>query len=472
MTKPIVAPIGSLPLVSRLTGPLVLAHVGLGLAADRSEVVATTHALSTLALGLVIALTTRHKVNVARIAAYIVGAEVFWRMSSANVPYEIAKYALSAIFLLALTRFYISPRTAGLPLLYLALLAPSTWMTVDALGFTNEARELISFNMSGPLALAVSIIFFRQCRFGWREIRSISWCLIAPIASVGSIALLGLMTADSVSFAGTSSLAASGGFGPNQVSAVLGLGATLAIIIAVRERSGHRAGPLLLALWFLSQASLTFSRGGLYNVVVALTLAATQYIRHSRYRVAFAGMLLVVGFLGAYSLVPRLDAFTRGQLYERYQDLDTTNRLEYAALDVEIFFRHLPFGVGPGVAATLRDPYFPVAAHTEYSRALAEHGIAGALALACLLAVGLRSLNQADSYSTRAWVLLTLGWALVEMAHSATRVAAVPFLFGIATVAWREESERHRIVQARQTNSARRSRLDAGFQSGMGREPG
>jgi uncharacterized membrane protein YGL010W len=72
--------------------------------------------------------------------------------------------------------------------------------------------------------------------------------------------------------------------------------------------------------------------------------------------------------------------------------------------------------------------------HTEFSRLLAEHGLFGLGALLLLALMTAQRFRQAQTPVSRAMVLSMMGWSLLFMAHSAMRLAAPAFLFGLAFV--------------------------------------
>ena len=71
-----------------------------------------------------------------------------------------------------------------------------------------------------------------------------------------------------------------------------------------------------------------------------------------------------------------------GGTYGERLVLDLTGRAQIYKIDLDIFSDYLLTGCGPGQANNLREIYGygkVVAAHTEFSRMLAEHGILGLL---------------------------------------------------------------------------------------------
>ena len=125
----------------------------LALAIPKHSRLAVLHALLVFGIGLVAAVMPRRSHLVAYAAAYITGAAVFWRMKAAKIPWEFDKYAIVAIFIVALV-FSVRIRRPALPLAYLALLVPSAFLTVSSVPW-DEAKAMLSFNLSGPITLAI-----------------------------------------------------------------------------------------------------------------------------------------------------------------------------------------------------------------------------------------------------------------------------------------------------------------------------
>ena len=241
-----------------------------------------------------------------------------------------------------------------------------------------------------------------------------------------------------------SNFTTSGGFGPNQVSAVLGLGAMLLMLVTVLEtKHWYRWIALSLALGLLVLSVLTFSRGGLYNFAAAILLASVFFIRRPGTRNSVLFILGVTILVCGYWVYPRLDSFTGGMLQERFSDIGLTNRAEIANTELEIWFDNPVLGVGPGMAKYEGIKYGQVftAAHTEYTRLLAEHGVLGILAILILLIMSLRAIRKAPGAAAQAWTAALLAWPLTEMTHAAMRVAAIGFIFGLALCGWMPEQQ-------------------------------
>jgi O-antigen ligase len=419
----------------------LVTHVPLALVLQQSTEIASVYAIATIGLGLWLALFSGRRRLVAAMALYIAAAETLWRMSSADVFWEAAKYTLVAMLALSLVRTSVRPRSLWLPLLYFVLLIPSALLTVSSLGF-SAARQEISFNLSGPLTLAICLVFFSTIRLRRGEAQVVLWGAIGPMVGVATAALGSILSSGSIEFTSESNLVAAAGFGPNQVSDALGVGALFCLYLVLRERRLHlQLVAFSLMVWFTTHALLTFSRGGVYSLAAAFVLIAVHYLAVRRGRWLFLSAVVLVGLISGSYLVPQLAAETEGQLQVRYENLETTNRLAIMREELDIWLENPLFGVGPGLAKYERAELTEsvVSTHTEFTRLLAEHGVAGLLALVLLIVILVASYRRARAAIDKAWVAGMAAWALTAMLHSATRIAAIPLVLALATIRWRDD---------------------------------
>jgi len=213
--------------------------------------------------------------------------------------------------------------------------------SLEFLGVTERARQLISFNLSGPLALTVLLIFFSQVEMDYAELRKWVWAVVYPILGTLTLAVYNTITATEIVFTGESLSVTSGGFGPNQVSAVLSLGAFLLVMIAItQEGKGGRFWPMLFALALLVQSFLTFSRGGIYNFSVAIVGAILHLLgKPDRFIKSLFVMLVIIGLLVGI-FFPQLEEFSGGMFSQRFLDTDLTNRGELFRADWQLFLEN------------------------------------------------------------------------------------------------------------------------------------
>lgn len=428
------------PRLFTITG-LLAVHIILGPQIAAHTQIATAHALGTLLFGLIWTRLGQQVHRVAWVCAYIAGAEVLWRMGHAAVFWEFGKYSLILLAGLGLVNGGERLRRANtitfLLWAYVVLLLPSVALSVNAIGFSKMARQLISFNLSGPLALAVCGAFFSRWLPSTDQLKWLLWGLIFPVASVAAAVLRGIVNTESIVFSMNASSAASGGFGPNQVSAVLGLGVFAALVlIPFDSRPQIRAMCLGLASWFLAQGVLTFSRGGIFNVVVALAVFGVHSVSNRRARRGIFLAIVVFGLVGPYIIFPRIDTFTGGAVRGRFTDVNTTGRKEMAEADLRIWEEHLIAGVGPGMGMVQRGNVKGIAAHTELTRLLAEHGFLGLVAMVMLGVAGWLAYSVAPPGIPRGWVASMIAWSFAEMLHSAMRLGVISLVFALGLVSW------------------------------------
>ncbi|MBI1760309.1 MAG: O-antigen ligase family protein [Acidobacteria bacterium] len=429
---------------------LLLLHALLGLVLNLSPELATAHAGLTLLFGLWLAVYAPRLEQVAMIGAYITGAEVLWRMSKSMLPWEFGKYATIAIFFVALLR--LGKLKGPIPaFVFFILLLPSIILPLANVS-TDVLMDQLSFNLSGPLALLVSVWFFSHLKTTAQQLHRILLALICPIFSVAVIALKGIVTAKELVFINDSNFAMSGNYGPNQVSAILGLGALMALYWALDGKLTRWLKLLLLAvaLYLTAQCVMTFSRTGLYLALGGAALVTLFLIQDRRLRMQVLGGLLAILLLAGFVLLPQLDKFTEGALTKRFSDTSGSGRSEIMQEDWRIFSENPLFGVGPGQAKYHllgrygSDGEHQVAAHNEFARLLAEHGMWGLAAILVLVYLGLLHFKQARTAKGRALNAALLFWCFGFLFSTAMRVVAPSFLFGLtALFILPEKSENH-----------------------------
>lgn len=404
-------------------------HVLLGLAATTAPgMVSTAHAMLTVLAGVVIAASRASLARVAYAASYIVGAELFWRMAGARVFWETGKYALVLVMVIALWRTR-ATRIPAMPLFYFALLLPSSLLTLETFPL-EQARQQISFNLSGPLALFVGAWFFSQFKFSRAEFRRFLSALLAPILAIAAYATLNMLSVGAITWVNDSMFQTSGGFGPNQISMILGLGVFVVWVLLTSFSDQPPALRLILVLfglWLIAQGLLTFSRGGMLSAAIAIVVYSAHLLPQPQQRVRFFYASVII--ISAFFLVlwPRLDDFTAGALQLRYQDLNPTGRDTILKTELAVFTSNPLFGVGPGGGLSARH----AAAHTEYTRALAEHGVPGIISLALLGMMLARAYLRPANMIFRGVRGGAAIWGLTTMMHAAMRIAAMPFMMAL-----------------------------------------
>ena len=420
-------------------------HIPLAFWASSSVTFSTFYAFTIFFLGALAALSGRG-VLTACFISYIVGAEVLFRMTGAKVFWEYGKYAISLIALVYLVfgrRRAKSAKAVRTPLLFLyfLLLLPAVWLTE----FPNitEWRYQISFNMSGHLALCLCGLFFSRLAVNRDELRRIFVCLVAPVVSISYIALATLLATEVRIWGMSSTKMTSGAFGPNQVSSTLGLAAFLCIVLYLLSRKQIIFKNVFLALsvLFITQAILTFSRGGVLGAAISGLIFLVVISRSRKNRII--GFCLGVFFITItyFFIIPKLDRYTEGFLTKRYmmrekvggvKVFETGHRVDFMKSDLVVFNKHVFTGVGVGKARKVRRDEWgkPITAHTEWTRILAEHGVLGLLSLIFLWVWILSRFRSAGDPTSKAIILSFVLYAVIYMSHASMRLAIPAFIIG------------------------------------------
>lgn len=397
-------------------------------------------------VGFVYAAIKRDAVLTLCLLAYVPGAEITWRQAQVALPYLIGPYLAIGASLLALgtthNRITSSGRTA---ILYLGLLIPSIVITYSTAG--SSTRELVAFALSGPIALGALVVFFSQLTITIDLYRRLLWILL--ISGIGPLAIAltaindYIVNVGQLEFGTESNFIASGGFGPVQVSSLLGLSVLVAVLLfMVEPELVPRIMIVAIGTLSMGQSLLTFSRGGMFATAIAVGGLAISQAVNPRTRARVMGVVAVFFAIGYFVVVPRVDSFTQGKFQERFSSTQT-GRTSLASDDLKLFRENLAFGVGPGMSKYRQISYeicqlrsdrcaYEGSSHTEFTRMPAEHGLAGVAAIAVMIALGVQALKRAGpSISLTLTMLL---WSIAQMFYANLRVAAVPFAFAFAFI--------------------------------------
>ncbi len=389
-------------------------------------------------------------------AALIMASEVYLRMSHVGLPWEFGKIAVSFLLLLGMV---VERQRRTIPLifiLYLLMLLPGVFVP-EWTDITQFKREFM-FTFYGQIVLVIAVFYFYK-----RSITLEQWVKVGQMILWGVVltsALLFVETPDyaTIHYGGSANFAASGGFGPNQLAAILGMGIMLLgyfLLINKRLLSWKWLEIVLLFL-FTYQGLFTFSRGGLFSAVIALSVAVIAiYIaepkRASRLlRINPLKIFLLIVVLGvAYTQANRI---TGGALEKRYTNVDeygqkikkdySTNRITIVKDDLHTFSENLFTGAGIGGGRAYRKQNTGIsAAHVEFSRMLAEHGILGLFALIILLFYPAFMFFKIKNTFSRFTMVVFVLYGLLTMSHNALRLAMPSFLYGLGFIMFLVENQ-------------------------------
>lgn len=405
-------------------------HAPLLLIFLRFPIFATIYSFAVLAAGLYFLIVDEHPTRVAWTIAYIAGAEIIWRGAEASVVWEYGKYATLVISILAILKYLSRGKSVFWPFLFLILLVPGLML------MPRFDREAISFQLAGPVCLAVVSLLFSKFAFSRAHLQRLLLALIAPTAAVGFLVLYSIATNDIVFLGTGENELVTGQIGANQVSSALSLGSTAAFLFMflTGKKIRLRYTMIVIGLTLLGLSILTFSRAGLYNTLGALFAAVLFLVRDRRQLLKIGSLIIGPGLIVYLFVLPLYVQITGGAVLTRFGDTDTTGRDILVEIDLQVFRENPILGIGVGQSEIEHITYFgyPKPTHTEYSRLLAEHGSLG-LGIIVLLAGVLISRVRSDRAPLPKGI--TVGftvWALLYLIHSATRMVAPSFAFGLA----------------------------------------
>ena len=373
--------------------------------------------------------------------AYVVGSEVFLRMNGSTVFYEASKYLVILFTGLGIL-FKGFSNKALVYVIFILLLIPSIYVAMATLGFESDIRRAVAFNLSGPVCLGVSAIFCYGRTINFKQLKAILVAFLLPLVSMVVYLFLYTPNLQEVITSTESNFEASGGFGPNQVATVLGIGIFVAAskFFMSKELLFDRLFDLLLLGLFGFRALVTFSRGGVLTAIAMILFFLGLYYLKVNFKTKLKIKLSVLAFLLVVGVVWMVSSLqTRGLLDKRYANQDaagrekedvTTGRVDLLAYEFGEFMENPFLGIGVGKVKEVRldETGVEAASHNEMSRIVAEHGLLGIIAFLILLLTPLvfrlRNKSNLFFYSFYLFWFLTIN-------HSAMRIAAPAFIYAL-----------------------------------------
>ena len=425
---------------------LILFHVFIGFAIFFIEPLAKVYPFLIVIVGLFWVIKKQNSNHeVLFVCGYIVGVEVFLRMTKASPLYEFGKYGVMLFILLGI--YYNGFLKGAIAYwIFLLLLIPSVFIATEVLNFSTEMRKTIAFNISGPVCLGIASVYTMQKEISLEKINGILLFIGLPIISCATY--LYFYSPDNVrdEISGTASNSSlSGGFGPNQVATILGLGMFIFITRLILDSKTKKVFILNIGigLYICYRGMITFSRGGmLTGFIMILILLFYVYINSKnkgKYKLNyFFGLVIVsMALIWAYTSYQ-----TNGLIEKRYANQDALGRVkqdqfsgrgELAEGEINMFLDNPFFGVGVAKGSELRSDKggreFIVASHDELTRMLAEHGSLGILALLILIFTPI--ILYFDNKQNIYLFPLLIFWFLT-INHAAMRTAAPAFVYSLA----------------------------------------
>ena len=375
-------------------------------------------------------------------AAYIAGAEVFYRMTGSMTFYETGKYSVILFLLIGMLYKGTSVKTVTF-WIYLLILFPGVVVASFTLEYDVVFRKAIAFNLSGPVCLGVSALYCYYKKVSATQYNYVLLMLLLPL--VANMAYLFLYTpsiGEALMTGTNSNYAASGGYGPNQISTVMGMGAFILFTrLFVVKNKNINTIDLILLLMMSYRAIVTFSRGGVLTALVSILAFIIFYYykqnRSGRSSIINKLGIFIVAIVGIwlYTAVK-----TQGLITYRYTNRDaagqletdiTTGRAELIITELQGFYYNPVVGIGVGKGKGMRSKLTgsATASHNEISRLLSEHGLLGLIAILILIFVPIVFWFK---FQNNYYFLAFLAFWFLTINHSAMRIALPGFVYGLA----------------------------------------
>ncbi|WP_445453721.1 O-antigen ligase family protein [Flavobacterium sp. 25HG05S-40] len=418
---------------------LLLGHIILGALLFLFPFLAKLYAVVIVIVGLYYIIKNKNKNNeVLLAAAYAVGSEVFLRATQGSLIYEYGKY--SVILFVVLGFIYNGiPRKANPFWWYLLLLIPSIIVALGVLKL--DVRTNILFNITGPICLGICALYTYQRKSSLNEMNTILLCLGLPIISFVTYIFLKSPLSDFEIGSTESNYLLSGGYAPNQVATILGLGMIVfaaRFFLASTSRSMQLIN-LLLFVYLYYRTLLTFSRGGTFvAIAVIFLLLLILWVRNPKESVQ---KMKIGGFALLFPLLFGLTSLqTDGLLWHRYADQNPNGnqkreerfgRKQIALKEIDIFEKNPLLGVGVGEGKEIRKTDsggHTIITHSEFTRLLAEHGFLGLASILILLLVPLFLFLKNNK---NIYLICFFAYWILTINHSAMRVAASAFIYAL-----------------------------------------
>lgn len=422
---------------------LVALHAFLGFVFFLLPFLSKVYGIVILVFGVYYITQSKNKNNEALLmAAYAVSAEIMLRMTGGTFVNEYGKYLVMLFLFLGMLLSGFS-RNALVYWLFLFFLVPSVVLSTVTLDITTDVKKAIVFNMSGPVCLGISAIYCYKRELTFQRLLGIITAFSLPLLCLVTYLYFYAPNIQDVVTGTQSNFETSGGFGPNQVSTILGLG----IFIFFVQLMFNSSNGLLqiingaLVMVFAFRGLVTFSRGGIYTGVamVLLLLAILYFQANFQTKPKIAGIILL-SFLATLAVWSYSSIKTNGLLGKRYANQDAAGREKKSQLsgrevliesELNMFYENPILGVGVGKNKELRatETGIQAASHNEMTRMLAEHGTLGIVGLLILLITPLY-LFLVDRQNILALSFFVF-W-LLTINHAAMRLAAPAFIYALS----------------------------------------
>lgn len=422
---------------------LLLLHFLLGIGVFYFPFLAKIYVYLIIIVGLLFLFNTQNKNNeVLYICSYILGSEVLLRMTDAAPNHEFGKYSI--ILFMILGMMYSGFSKFATPFwIFLTLLIPSLIIATESISYDVDFKNKIAFNISGPVCLAIASIYCIGKRISILEVGNLLLLIGLPIISMAVYTSLYTEDIKSVLMGTGSNSVLSGGFGPNQVATIFGLGMFVFFVRSVlfSKTTVLFIINIVLAFYLSYRGFLTFSRGGMVTAFAMIAVFIFFIYIHSRFSGKLKINILLIIFSVLFFITWTYTSFlTDGLINKRYAGQNAygvekkdklSGRTELATDEINMFLDSPFFGIGVGKGTEIRTEKngYVTASHNEITRMMAEHGSLGIIGLLILFITPI--FIYFDNKQNIFLVSFIIFW-LLTINHAAMRTAAPCFIYALA----------------------------------------
>lgn len=381
-------------------------------------------------------------VEILKACAYFAGAEVLFRMTRGGLAYEASKYLVIAFMTIGIILKGVSGKAYPY-FIYLILLVPAVIVASITLTFDANFRTNIAFVLSGPVCLGIAALFCYDRKFTQKQLIDVMLYLLLPCIAMTTYLFFYSPTIRDQLTGTASNYAASGFFGPNQVSTALGMGMFAVAIrfFMVSPTLKLKIINMVILFAMAYRALITFSRGGVFTAIIII--AAFLFIlfqtsgRRVKQQIVFLFALFIMGTFVTWAISV---TETRGLLEKRYQNQDslgrekgdiTTGRVDLFMEEVEGFLSSPFLGIGASRIKNSRVEELgqEINSHNEIGRTLSEHGFFGIIIILILI---LKPLVYRTTHRNNIFFYSFLGFWFATINHSGMRIAAPALLYAFS----------------------------------------
>jgi hypothetical protein len=337
-------------------------------------------------------------------------------------------------------------------LFFIIILLPSIIIANETVDLDVEFRKKVIFNLSGPVCLGLASVYTFGKRISMSEMGNILLMMGLPIISTAAyVNLFAPSIKDGLKGTASNSLL-SGGFGPNQVATIFGLGMFIfftRVILYSRTKLMFVIN-MIIAFYVSYRGFLTFSRGGMITGFGMIIVFILFMYLNSDYKgkVKLNYLVLIITTVMAVTWL-YTSIKTEGLIEKRYTNRDAfgkekkdvlTGRGELAEDEIQMFLENPFFGVGVAKGTDIRTEKmgYLTASHDEITRMLAEHGSLGILGLMILFFTPIFYFlgNKQNLYL---FCFITFWFLTIN--HAAMRTAAPAFIYALSILKVRFDDE-------------------------------